>query len=70
MTTRLNRIISLGGAAALVAVIGFSAGTRAETKTQHPALLTVAAAGGFGSLCIHHYPNGENDPSVGHQYPV
>ena len=55
MTTLLNRIISLGGAAALVAVIGFSAGARAETTTQRPALSTVAAADGLGSLCAHRY---------------
>ncbi|WP_428395061.1 hypothetical protein [Lichenicoccus sp.] len=55
MTTRLNRIISLCGAAALVAVIGFSAATRAETTAQHPSLVTIADAGGFGSLMKHHY---------------
>ena len=70
MTTRLNRIISLGGAAALVAVTAFSAGTRAETKTQQPSLVTVAAADGFGALCFHRYPNQRSDPSAGQQFPV
>ncbi len=69
MTTRLNRIVSLGGAAALVAVVGFSAGARAETTVQASGLSATAAINDFDPLCGHHYEVADISPLCGHHYP-
>ena len=68
MTTFLNRVVSLGGAAALVAAVGFSAGARAETTTQLPVTSACAAVGDFDPLCGHHYEISDIDPMCGHHY--
>ena len=70
MTTRLNRIVSLGGAAALVAVLGFSAGARADTITRQPGLSTIAGDDDFDPLCGHHYEVADISPLCGHHYPT
>ena len=70
MTSRLNRIVSLGGAAALVAVLGFSAGARAETTTRQPGLSAVAGDDAFDPLCGHHYEIAGISPLCGHHYPT
>ncbi len=69
MTTRLNRIVSLAGAAALVAAVGFSTGARAET-TQGSGLSTVPAIDDFDPLCGHHYEIADISPLCGHHYPT
>ena len=56
MTTRLNRIVSFGAAAALVAVLGFSTGARAGTTVQTPGLSAAMSINDLGPLCGHHYP--------------
>ncbi len=70
MTTRLNRIVSLGGAAALVAVVGFSNGARADTTVQASGLSTAAAINELDPLCGHHYVVADISPLCGHHYPT
>ena len=68
MTTRSNRIVSLGGAAALVAVLGFSANARAETTVQPSGLSAAVAIDDLGPLCGHHYEIADISPLCGHHY--
>ena len=70
MTTRLNRIVSLGGAAAFVAVVGFSAGARAETMVHASGLSAAVAIDDLDPLCGHHYEVADISPLCGHHYPT
>lgn len=68
MTTRLNRIVSLGGAAALVAAIAFSTGARADTAVHGSGLTAIAGDDDFDPLCGHHYEVADINPLCGHHY--
>ena len=56
MTTRLNRIVSFAAAAAVVAVLGFSTGARAETTVRTPGLFAAVSINDLGPVLAHHYP--------------
>ena len=68
MTTRLNRMVSFGAAAAFVAVVGFSAGARAETTIPASGQSAAVAIDDLGPLCGHHYEVADMDPLCGHHY--
>ena len=70
MTTLLNRIVSLASATALVAIVAFSTGARAETATHISGLSAAAATDDFDPFCGHHYEIDNFNPLCGHHYAI